>query len=167
MRHQGGTAINHMLGAIAIAGAIVLLADAPGSASAEPQTPAAEARIDAPTAGAQVDGVVEIRGRAIVPEGRRFAFYRLLIGIGRSPAIMRPLGPPYDRPVESGLLATWDTDRFPSDEYQLTLQVYTTDDEYESASALVTVKAKPTPTPMILAVPNVVGASIFADPLVR
>ena len=80
---------------------------------------------------------------------------------------MRPLGPPYDRPVESGLLATWDTDRFPSDEYQLTLQVYTTDDEYESASALVTVKAKPTPTPMILAVPNVVGASIFADPLVR
>jgi len=128
--------------------------------------PAVVARIDAPTAGAQVDGLVEIRGRAIVSEGERFAYYRLLIRIGSSPAVMCPRGPPYDRPVEDGLLATWDTDRFPSDEYQLTLQVYTTDDEYESASALVTVKAKPTPTPRILSVPNVIGAPILVDPSV-
>jgi len=166
MRFQAGPAINHILGAIAIAAAIVLLADAPASARADTQTPAAEARIDAPIDGAQVDGVVEVRGRAIVPEGRRFAYYRLLIGIGKAPAIMRPLGPAYDQPVENGVLATWDTDRFPSDEYQLTLQVYTTDDEYESASALVTVKAKPTPTPLPLAVPSVIGAPIFVGPSV-
>jgi len=166
MRTHAGTDINYILGAVALAVAIVLLADAPTSASADTQTSAAEARIDAPTAGAQVDGVVEIRGRAIVPEGRRFAYYRLLIGVGKAPAIMRPLGPAYDQPVENGVLATWDKDRFPSDEYQLTLQVYTTDDEYESASALVIVKAKPTPTPLPLAVPSVIGASIFAEPSV-
>jgi hypothetical protein len=167
MRYQASTAINQILGAIAIAAAIVLVAAAPDGARADAQSPAAEARIDAPTSGAQVDGVVEVRGRALVPEGRHFAYYRLLIGIGRSPSIMRPLGPAYDQPVENGLLATWDTDRFPSGEYQLTLQVYATDDEYESASALVAVKAKPTPTPMILSAPNVVGESIFFDPSVR
>ena len=170
MRCQPRTAINHLLRAVAVLQGIVvlglLLTAAPDSARADAQTPVAEARIDAPTAGAQVDGLVEIRGRAIVPAGERFAYYRLLIGIGRSPAIMRPLGPAYDQPVENGVLATWDTDRFPSDEYQLTLQVYTTDDEYQSASTLVTVKAKPTPTPMILAVPSVIGAPMFVEPSV-
>jgi hypothetical protein len=162
MRCQSGTAIKLIVWSIAVLGLLLVLA--PASSKVDAETPAAVARIDAPTAGAQVDGVIEIQGRAIVPESRRFAYYRLLIGIGRSPAIMRPLGPPHDQPVENGLLATWDTDRFPSDEYLLMLQVYTTDDEYESASALVTVKAKPTPTPMILAVPNVIGAPIVVDP---
>jgi hypothetical protein len=161
MRGQTGTIITYTLRAVAVLG--FLLTAAPGLATADVQTPAAVARIDAPTAGAQVDGIVEIRGRAIVPEDGRFAYYRLLIGIGRSPSIMRPLGPAYDQPVDNGLLALWDTDRFPSDQYLLTLQVYTTDDEYESASALVTVKAKPTPTPMTLSVPNVIGAPLFVD----
>ena len=143
---------------VGAAGLGLLLIGATGNAGVNAQVPTAGARIDAPIAGAQVDGVVEVRGRAIVPESRRFAYYRLLIGIGRSPSIMRPLGPPYDQPVENGLLGTWDTDRFPSDEYQLTLQVYTTDDEYQSASALVIVKPKPTPTPMTLSVPSVIGA---------
>jgi hypothetical protein len=115
---------------------------------------AADASIDAPADEAQVDGVVELRGRATVSDGRRFAFYRLLIGIGRSPASMRPLGPPYDRPVENGLLATWNTDRFPPGEYLITLQVYADDEEYASASVLLAVKDKPTPTPMPLALPS-------------
>jgi hypothetical protein len=164
MRRQPGPTIKHILRAVAILG--LLLIAAPDSSTVAAETPAAEARIDAPTAGTQVDGVVEIRGRASVPAVERFAYYRLLIGIGRSPAIMRPLGSAYDQPVENGVLATWDTDRFPSDEYQLTLQVYTTDEEYQSASTLVTVRAKPTPTPMILAAPSVIGAPIFVDPSV-
>jgi hypothetical protein len=164
MQCQPGTAVRLMPRGVAVLGLPLILAPASSKAGAE--TPAAVARIDALTAGAQVDGVIEIRGRAIIPGSRRFAYYRLLIGIGTSPSIMRPLGPPYDRPVENGPLATWDTDRFPSDEYLLTLQVYTNDDEYESASALVSVGAKPTPTPMILAVPNVIGAPIFVDPSV-
>jgi len=155
MRCQIGTAIGYAVRAGAALG--LLLVAAPDYSRVDAQAPAAEARIDTPAAGAQVDGVVEVRGRATVPEGGRFAYYRLLIGIGRSPSIMRPLGPPYDQPVENGVLATWDTDRFPSDEYLLTLQVYTTEDEYESASALVTVKPKPTPTPMTLSIPNPIG----------
>jgi hypothetical protein len=164
MRRQPGTDIKYVPRAIAVLGLLLVVAS--GSSTVDAQAPAVEARIDAPTAGAQVDGVVEIRGRASVPVGEQFAYYRLLIGIGRSPAIMRPLGSAYDQPVESGLLATWDTDRFPSDEYQLTLQVYTTDDEYESASTLVTVKAKPTPTPITLAAPSIIGVPIFVDPSV-
>jgi hypothetical protein len=139
------------------AGLSLLLVSATDYSGVDTQMSAAQARIDAPAAGAQVDGVVEIRGRATVPDGGQFSFYRLLIGIGRTPSIMRPLGPPYDRPVENGVLATWDTDRFPSDDYLLTLQVYTTDDEYESASALVTVKPKPTPTPLPLSIPIPIG----------
>src|SRR4051812_257582 len=119
MRRQPGTAIKHILRAVAVLGLLLIVAPNPSKVDAG--TPAAVARIDAPTAGAQVDGLVEIRGRAIVPESRRFAYYRLLVGIGRSPTIMRPLGPPYEQPVENGLLTAWDTDRFPSDEYLLTL----------------------------------------------
>jgi len=130
---------------------------APEPSGVAAQAPAAGARIEVPADGAQVDGVVEIRGRATVPVGGQFSFYRLLIGIGRTPSIMRPLGPPYDRPVENGLLATWDTDRFPSDDYLLTLQVYESEDEYASASVLVTVKPKPTPTPLPLSIPNPIG----------
>src|SRR4051812_21681360 len=155
MRCQIGTAIGYLVRAGAALG--LLLVGAPDYSRVDAQAPAAEARIDTPAAGAQVDGVVEVRGRATVPEGGRFAYYRLLIGIGRTPSIMRPLGPPYDQPVENGVLATWDTDRFPSDDYLLTLQVYDGDDEYESASALVTVKPKPTPPPLPLSIPNPIG----------
>src|SRR4051812_48111842 len=155
MRWRLGIVNSHVLRVGAAVSLLLLSAPEPASVAAQP--PAAEARIAAPADGAQVDGVVEIRGRATVPDGGQFSFYRLLIGIGRTPSIMRPLGPPYDRPVEDGVLATWDTDRFPSDEYLLTLQVYTMDDEYESASALVTVKPKPTPTPMPLSIPNPIG----------
>jgi hypothetical protein len=139
------------------AGLSLLLIGTTGHTVERTQMSIPSARIDAPADGAQVDGVVEIRGRATVTASGQFAFYRLLIGIGRTPSIMRPLGPPYDRPVENGVLATWDTDRFPSDEYLLTLQVYADDDSYESASVAVTVKNKPTPTPLPLSMPNPIG----------
>ena len=155
MRWPVGTATSQILRGGAALGVLLLGVPEPSGMAA--QAPAVEARIDAPADGAQVDGVVEIRGRATVSAGRQFAFYRVLIGIGRTPSIMRPLGPPYDQPVENGVLATWDTDRFPSDDYLLTLQVYDGDDEYASASALVTVKPKPTPTPLPLSLPNPVG----------
>ncbi len=150
MRWHAGFRSSQILRVSAALGLLLLGAPEPSGVAA--QAPAAEARIKAPADGAQVDGVVEIRGRATVPVGGQFSFYRLLIGIGRTPSIMRPLGPPYDRPVENGLLATWDTDRFPSDDYLLTLQVYESEDEYASASVLVTVKPKPTPTPLPLSI---------------
>ena len=68
---------------------------------------------------------------------------------------MRPLGAPYDL-VENGVLATWDTDQFPSGDYLLTLHVYGDDDAYVVASRVVTVKYKPTPTPLAILLPIVV-----------
>src|SRR4051794_40236282 len=109
MSRQAGTVIRYVLQAGGTLCLLLLGASEPSGVAA--QAPAAEARIDAPVDGAQVDGVVQIRERATVHAGGRFAYYRLLIGIGRTPSIMRPFGPPYDQPVENGLLATWDTDR--------------------------------------------------------
>lgn len=153
MHYQAGIPIGH---ALRVGTAVVglLLIGALDHPNVDARTSSVSASIDAPASGAQVDGVVEIRGRATVADGARFGFYRILIGAGRSPAVMRPLGPPYDRPVESGVLATWDTDRFPSGDYLLTLHVYGDDDAYVSASTVVTVAYKPTPTPLAILLPT-------------
>jgi hypothetical protein len=154
MRFQTSLPIGHALRVgVAVVGLLLIgVLDRP---EADARTTAISARIDAPASGAQVDGVVEIRGRATVSDGGRFGFYRILIGVGRTPASLRPLGPPYDQPVESGLLATWDTDRFPSGEYMVTLHVYDAEDGYETSSTVVTVKPKPTPTPLAIRLPTV------------
>ena len=95
--------------------------------------------------GAQVDGVVEIRGRATVADGARFGFYRILIGEGRTPVSLRPLGPPYDRPVDSGMLATWDTDRFPSGEdFISALSASGPEPSARSATTRITTDQEPT-----------------------
>jgi hypothetical protein len=154
MQWHAGFRISQILRVSAALGLLLLGVTEPSRVIA--RAPAAEARIDAPADGAQVDGVVEIRGRATVSGGRRFVFYRILIGEGRTPVSLRPLGPPYERPVENGVLAASDTDRFPSGDYLLTLRVYADDSSYESASAVVTVKYKPTPTPLAILLPTVV-----------
>jgi hypothetical protein len=117
-------------------------------------------RIDAPADGASVSGVVEIRGRATGPDPSRFSYYRILIGEGKDPPNMRPLGSPYDKPVEDGVLATWNTDRFPSGEYTLLLQVYDVSNDFTSTARLVVVADKPTPTP----VPST-GPVVFVTPV--
>ena len=154
MRYQAGIPIGHAL-RVGTAAVGLLLIGALDHPNADARISHVSASIEAPTSGAQVDGVVEIRGRATVSDGGAFGFYRILIGAGRSPAAMRPLGAAYDRPVESGVLATWDTDRFPSGEYLLALHVYDAADDYETASTLVTVKQKPTPTPLAILLPTV------------
>jgi hypothetical protein len=120
-----------------------------------------EDRIDTPANGAPVSGAVEIRGRATGPDVSRFSFYRILIGVGRSPSAMRPLGPPHDQPVEDGVLATWDTDQFPSGEYTLVLMVYDKDQKNTTAQAVVYIADKATPTP----VRSADGPIIFLTPV--
>jgi hypothetical protein len=139
------------------AGLAVFLLGVAGPPGADAQMPAAEARIDATAEGAQVSGVVEIRGRATDANGGQFSFYRLLVGEGRTPVSLRPLGPAYERPVENGVLGTWDTDRSPSGDYTLALRVYATDGTFATTTRIVTVAYKPTPTPLPIALPGFEG----------
>jgi hypothetical protein len=132
------------------------------SAGVDARAATVEARIDAPANGAQVEGVVEIRGRATVSGGGQFAFYRVLVGEGALSVSQRPLGPAYDKPVENGLLATWDTSLFPYGEYLLTLRVYADDNSFASASTVVTIKVKPTPTPLAIILPGVTDVPTLA-----
>jgi hypothetical protein len=135
---------------------LLLLIAATGLTGADAQSTVGEARIDAPAEGEQVEGVVEIKGRATISAGKQFSFYRILIGEGREAGSLRPLGPAHEQPVENGVLGTWDTNLFLSGDHLITLRVYATDNTFVSASRVVTVKYKPTPTPLAILLPTVV-----------
>jgi len=104
-------------------------------------------RIDAPANGASVVGSVEMRGRAVTADPSRFSFYRLHYGAGSSPSSLRPIGAAGDRPVENGVLGTWDTAPLFQGEYTLQLTVYDTSGGTSTASVVVNVLPAPTPTP--------------------
>jgi hypothetical protein len=106
------------------------------------------ARIDQPVAGARIVGVVEVRGRAITADQSKFSFYRLHYGSGSAPSSFRPIGSPVDRPVENGVLGTWDTSPLIAGEYTLQLTVYDTAGATTIARVLVNVLPAPTPTPL-------------------
>ena len=122
---------------------VVALVSVP-SASTQGETPA---RIDAPAAGSSVVGSVEVRGRAATSDPARFAFYRLHYGTGSSPSSLRPVGAASDRPVENGLLGTWDTAPLFQGEYTLQLTVYDTSGATSTDRVVVNVLPAPTPTP--------------------
>jgi hypothetical protein len=104
-------------------------------------------RIDAPTSGARVSGTIEVRGRAVTADPARFSFYRLYYGAGSSPSSFRPIGSSSDKPVEDGLLGTWDTAPLFQGEYTLQLSVYDTSGGTSTTSVVVTVLPVATPTP--------------------
>jgi hypothetical protein len=153
MRSHVGSPVSRALRA-SIAAIGLAVCGALAYTGADAQAPAGDARIDSPANDAEVDGVVEIRGRATAPSGKQFAFYRLLIGPGRTAGEQRPIGPAHEEPVESGVLGTWDTHTVPFGEYLLTLRVYATDNSFASASVVLIVKVKPTPTSLGLVVPR-------------
>ena len=105
------------------------------------------ARIDAPVSGASIIGAVEVRGRAVTADPSRFSFYRLHYGAGSSPSSLRPIGPAGDKPVENGVLGTWDTTPLFQGEYTLQLTVYDTSGGTSMAQVVVNVLPAPTPTP--------------------
>src|SRR5581483_4556681 len=125
--------------------AVTLAGPNDDAAGAVPDTSSEGARIDTPANGVTVDGSVEIKGQAVGPNADRFSFYRVLIGRGDEPPHLRPLGDPYDKPVANGVLAVWDTSRFPPGLYRLGLAIYDLDGNVSATSVLVTVAAKPTP----------------------
>ena len=103
-------------------------------------------RIDSPAAGERVVGSIEIRGRATTADPARFAFYRLYYGAGSAPTSLRPIGSANDRPVEDGVLGTWDTAPLFQGEYTLQLSVYDKSGGTTTASVVVTILPAPTPT---------------------
>jgi hypothetical protein len=121
----------------------VALVGAPGASTQADDT----ARIDAPANGESVVGTVEVRGRAVTADPSRFSFYRLYYGAGALATSLRPIGNASDRPVDGGVLGSWDTAPLVQGEYLLQLSVYDTSGATTTAHVVVNVLPAPTPTP--------------------
>jgi len=91
--------------------------------------------ITSPALFAEVSGVVKIVGTA---SGEDFAYYRVQIGRGLNPQEWVQLGSDVSVPVESGVLAEWDTDGL-SGLYAVQLLVVRTDQRVDTAVIQVTI----------------------------
>jgi hypothetical protein len=123
------------------------------------QDGADQVRIDAPTEGQHVSGMLEIRGRATTPDPEEFDYYRVYVGRGQSVAQLRPLGSPGTEPVEDGILATVDLSIANPGEGLIVVRVFGKGGETYETSVVVIVDATPlTPVPVtgpIIIVPTV------------
>jgi len=120
-----------------------------------PRLQAAEdrARIDSPAEGAVVSGMVEIKGRAVGSKPEEFDFYRLYVGLGDNTTTLRPIGRPFNRPVEEGVLATANAGLAAPGGYIVVLRVFDKDGSQVETQIHVTVAAQPTPTPFTVLTP--------------
>jgi hypothetical protein len=121
------------------------------------------ARIEAPLDGAVVSGRIEIRGTATAADPAQFNFYRVYVGNGRTPAGMRPLGPPGETPVVSGVLAAVDTGLLAPGEALILLSVYEKGGRQTDVSVVVLVQPGPPPT-VTLSGPRIVVPPVAAPP---
>lgn len=112
--------------------------DVPPSSYDAIQSPAinAVANITSPQLFAEVNGIAQIIGTA---SGDDFAYYRVQIGKGLNPQEWIQLGSNVTTPVESGLLAEWDTKGL-SGLYAVQLVVVRQDQVVETAVIQVTIK---------------------------
>jgi hypothetical protein len=132
-----------------------------------PSTPAHaddNVRIDVPANGADVSGRVEIRGRATTADPSQFSFYRLHYGQGDSPAVLRPIGGPADKPVVDDVLGVWDTAPLLTGPYLLLLTVYDQKGNTTTSRVVVNVLPAPTPTPRTNQPPLVVVPGATPNP---
>ena len=129
---------------VVLIGAMVL----PGLSVAAPSAQDAEdgPRIDAPANGTRVSGQVDIHGRAVTPDPAQFQFYRLYYGQGAEASALRPIGAAVDRPVEDGLLGTWNASMATPGEYLILLTVYDAAGRTTNAQVVVIVDPPPTPS---------------------
>jgi hypothetical protein len=95
-----------------------------------------KANITAPKLFADVNDVVKIVGTA---SGENFSYYRVQVGKGLNPQQWIQLGGDMTTPVESGVLAEWDTKGL-SGLYAVQLLVVRSDQKVDSAVIQVTVK---------------------------
>jgi 1A family penicillin-binding protein len=103
----------------------------------------AQVAIFQPLEGEQVEGVVPVVGRANMPD---FSHYIVEYGVTQDPGGWGPVSGPIDTPMESGLLAQWDTRGLHNMGH--TLRVLVFDHQGTVAEARVhVVVTNPTPTP--------------------
>ncbi|MCC6261534.1 MAG: transglycosylase domain-containing protein [Anaerolineales bacterium] len=94
-----------------------------------------DANLTAPKLFAEVNGVVKIIGTA---SGEDFDYYRVQVGQGLNPQEWIQLGADARTPVESGTLASWDTQGL-SGLYAIQLQVVRNDQRIDTAVIQVTI----------------------------
>ncbi len=73
-----------------------------------------------PIDGEQIQGRVDIRGTANIPN---FQFYKIELGLGEQPSRWSVISDVRRTPVENGLLEVWDTTDLPAGSYTLRLVV--------------------------------------------
>jgi hypothetical protein len=137
------------IGIVAAAVLITLIAPtSPDLRAAQDQV-----RIDFPAEGAVVSGIVEIKGRAVGSKPEEFDFYRLYVGLEQNMSTLRPIGRPFNRPVEEGVLATANAGLAAPGDYIVVLRVFDKDGSQVETQIRVTVAAQATPTPFTVLTP--------------
>ncbi len=103
----------------------------------------AQVSIFQPLEGERVEGIVPVVGRADMPD---FSHYIVEYGVTHDPGGWGPVSGPNNTPVESGLLAQWDTRGLHNMAHTLRVLVFDHQGTVVEARAHVVV-ANPTPTP--------------------
>lgn len=115
-----------------------------------PNTPQPIILLDWPTPGADVQGLVEVRGRVVV---HNFRDYQIEYGIGGTPATFELVDGPYNLShANSELLGVWDVSQLPNGPYTIRLAVTTNAGGYANYDVVVNVNnplATPTFTPTV------------------
>ncbi|MDH4136829.1 MAG: hypothetical protein OEW09_08990, partial [Anaerolineae bacterium] len=103
----------------------------------------AQVAIFQPVEGEQVEGIVPVVGRADRPD---FSHYVVEYGVTHDPGGWGPVSGPNNTPMESGLLAQWDTRGLHNMEHTLRVLVFDHQGTVVEARVHIVV-ANPTPTP--------------------
>jgi 1A family penicillin-binding protein len=103
-----------------------------------------------PLEGEQVKGIVPVVGRANMPD---FSHYVVEYGVTHDPGGWGPVSGPNNTPVESGLLAQWDTRGLHNMGHTLRVLVFDHQGTVIEARVHVVV-ANPTPTPTLTLLPT-------------
>jgi len=109
-----------------------------------------EVRIDYPSEGQTLQGLIEIRGTAKVSD---FSHYIVEYGLGPDPLGWAPIAGPIWAMVESGLLAQWDTSLLENGLYTVRVRAFDHQGNYWEARVRITI-LNPTPTPTITPTPT-------------
>ena len=142
-----------------ILGVMVLLGWGLVAVRAEPVSQQLQVQITSPEMGAELRGVVEIKGSASVPN---FQFYKVEFGVGPNPAQWALIGTLHEQPVLNGRLEVWDTTKLPDGVYSLRLQAVKRDGNYEEffvrqvaiVNTRPTATVAPTETPLVAVSPT-------------